>query len=337
MTLLILFFGFLFGAILQYSRLNRYNTISGMAMLNNFTMAKAIAVAIGFGMIMVNVEIGLGLASYHIKPLFLGGILSGGLIFGTGMAILGYCPGTLPISMGEGSLDALTGFFGALVGGIVFTVILPFIKGFMGQDFGQIALKTVTESNGLFYLLVFIIGALLIAVAFWLNKIEKTKDLKWLYSGIGLAVLTSVIFLTVTTNRVLGASGLYPYLGNIMTGNTDNEYFKGIELSGNWEMIFLSGAFLSGLILSILRKDFKLTLIHDNWRKYKGDSGSKRIIWAFIGGFLLIFGARLAGGCTSGHIISGGMQLALSSYLFTVVVFGAFLLTGKLFYKSARG
>ncbi len=337
MTLLIFFFGFLFGSILQYSRLNRYNTISGMAMLNNFTMAKAIAVAIGIGMILVNVEIGLGLASYHIKPLLLVGIISGGLIFGIGMAVLGYCPGTLPISMGEGSLDALTGFFGALAGGIVYTIFVPSIKNILGPDLGQIALKTATDNNILFYLLVFIIGASMVVIAFWLNNLEKARDYKWLYSGIGLAFLTSVIFLTITTNRVLGASGLYPYLGDLIIGNTDNEYYKTISPSGNWELIFLSGAFLSGLILSIIRKDFKLTLIHDNWKKYKGDSNSKRIIWAFAGGFLLIFGARLAGGCTSGHIISGGMQLALSSYIFAVVVFGAFLLTGKVFYKSARG
>jgi uncharacterized membrane protein YedE/YeeE len=308
-----------------------------MALLNDFTMAKAIATAIGFGIIFVNIEIGMGLASYHIKPLLLGGIIIGGLIFGTGMAILGYCPGTLPISMGEGSLDAFTGFFGAVTGGIIYTVIHPALKSITGPDFGQIALKTLTNENAfLFYILIFLIGGSLTGIAFWLNRIEKSKNYKWLISGALLAVLTSVIFLTVTTDRVLGASGFYPYLGNLLTGNTDNEYFKNIASSGNWEMIFLAGAFLSGLILSLLRKDFKLKLIHENWKEYKGDSAIKRIIWAFAGGILLIFGARLAGGCTSGHIISGGMQLALSSYLFAVTVFGAFLVTGKLFYKAGR-
>lgn len=101
-------------------------------------------------------------------------------------------------------------------------------------------------------------------------------------------------------------------------------------------MIFLGGAFLSGLVLSLIRKDFRLTLIHDNWRKHKGTSNSGRIIWAFIGGFLLVFGARMAGGCTSGHIISGGVQLALSSYLFAIFVFGAFLVTGRIFYKNLK-
>jgi uncharacterized membrane protein YedE/YeeE len=48
----------------------------------------------------------------------------------------------------------------------------------------------------------------------------------------------------------------------------------------------------------------------------------------------LLFGARMAGGCTSGHIISGGMQLAVSSLVFGLFVFIAFIITGKLFYKK---
>ena len=47
----------------------------------------------------------------------------------------------------------------------------------------------------------------------------------------------------------------------------------------------------------------------------------RRYIGAFVGGFLLLFGARLAGGCTSGHIISGITQLAVSGMLFGGAVF----------------
>ena len=107
MNATILVLGFLFGSILQYAKLNRYNVISGMATLENLAVAKAIAVAIGVGIIIIAVEIGLGYASYHLKPLILGGIVLGGLLFGVGMAILGYCPGTLSVSLGEGSIDAL--------------------------------------------------------------------------------------------------------------------------------------------------------------------------------------------------------------------------------------
>ncbi|MDX2182564.1 MAG: YeeE/YedE thiosulfate transporter family protein [Gemmatimonadaceae bacterium] len=55
-----------------------------------------------------------------------------------------------------------------------------------------------------------------------------------------------------------------------------------------------------------------------------------RYLTAFAGGFLILFGARLAGGCTSGHIISGISQLAASSFIFAAAVFGAGMLTAKL-------
>ncbi|HLN54629.1 MAG TPA: YeeE/YedE thiosulfate transporter family protein [Bacteroidales bacterium] len=332
--LLIIVFGFLFGAVLQFSKLNRYNTISGMSMLRDLTMAKAIAVAIGLGIIFVNIEIALGFASYHVKPLLVGGIILGGLIFGAGMSILGYCPGTIPVSMGEGSVDAFSGFVGAVVAGIVYTVIVPSIKGILGPDAGQAALVNLFDKPGpAFFIIIVILGAFLVYAAFFLNRFDKDKSYRWLVSGIGIAIITAGIFLTTVFDRVLGASGFYPFIGDKVAGLTETEYYKGIAGSGKWEMFFLAGAFLSGLVLSLIRGDFRFTLIHDNWRKYKNNSSGSRLVWSFVGGFLLIIGARLAGGCTSGHIISGGMQIAFSSWIFAAVVFGSFLLTGRLFYK----
>ena len=59
-------------------------------------------------------------------------------------------------------------------------------------------------------------------------------------------------------------------------------------------------------------------------------STGRRYRDAFLGGVLIIFGARLAGGCTSGHIISGITQLAISSILFAAAVFGSGMLTARL-------
>jgi uncharacterized protein len=335
MTALTIFLGFLFGAILQYAKLNRYNVISGMATLENYAVAKAIAVAIGVGAVLIAIEIGLGFATYHIKPLLLGGIAIGGIIFGVGMAILGYCPGTLPVSLGEGSIDALIGIIGGLVGGFVYTLIVPSIQSILGPDLGSISLFTlVGQHHFIFYLLDIILGAAFVWAAFWLNKKEKFTDLKWLYSGIGLAVLNGLVFLEVVSNRIIGASTAYPYVADLVTGTTSNNYFSKIQVPGQWEVLFLTGAFISGIVISLFRKEFKITLIHSNWEKYKGNSVSKRVIWSFIGGFILIIGARMAGGCTSGHILSGGMQLALRSLVFAGFVFAGLLITGKYFYKS---
>ncbi len=333
----ILILGFVFGAILQYAKLNRFDTISGMAMLKDFTMAKAILVAIGTGIILISAEVGLGLATYHIKPFILGGIAIGGVVFGIGMAILGYCPGTLAVSLGEGSIDAFFGIIGGLLSGIVYTLLAPTIKGILGPDLGNISLfSTIGKYSFSFSFLIVIIAAAYIRLSFRLNKLEKAKDYKWLYAGIALAVLNGIVFLTALTDRIIGASTSYPYVADLLTGTTGNDYFAKIQVPGNWEMVFLSGAFISAVVISLLRKEFKFTIIHSNWHKYKGDSKVERLIWSFIGGFILIFGARMAGGCTSGHILSGGMQLAASSLVFAVFVFGGFLLTGKLFYSQHK-
>ncbi len=331
----IFIFGILFGLIISYANLNKFNTISGLSVLKDYSVAKSILVAIGLGIILLNIEIEFGFASYHIKPLIFGGLTIGGLLFGAGMSILGYCPGTLAVSLGEGSIDALIGIIGGLFGGFVFTLLLPYINYILGPNIGNVSVNTLIKSKLFFNLVFIIIGLVFIWLSFFLHKKEKIKkDYKWLISGIALAILNIIVFLSSTTNRPIGASTSYPYLSDFLTGFTKNSYFIKIEKPGNWELIFLFGALLSGLILSIIKKEFKFKLIHKNWEFYKGSSKLKRIIWSFIGGFILIFGARMAGGCTSGHILSGGMQLAVSSLIFAVFVFIGLLFTGKIFYKK---
>lgn len=333
MNALIFAFGLLFGGILQFAKLNKFNTISGLAMGKDFTVAKAILVAIGVGAILLNLEITFGFASYHTKPLIFTGVVLGGIIFGSGMAILGYCPGTMPVSAGEGSLDAFIGIAGGLFGGLLYTITLPLFHTVLGPDLGNITLKSMlSDDNVWFYILVFIIAGLFILFSFFLHVKEKAKGMNWFISGVSLAVLNAVIFLTAVSDRPIGASTSYPYVIDFITGLTNNEYFMKIKGPGNWELIFLFGAFFSGLVFSLIRKDFKLVLIHENWKNNKGNSNSKRIIWSFIGGFLIIVGARMAGGCTSGHILSGGMQLAASSFVFAIFVFASLLITGRLFY-----
>ncbi len=336
MIVTILILGFLFGVILQYASLNKFNVITGLALRENFAVAKAILISIGIGAILLNIEIALGIASYHVKPFVVGGLIFGGLIFGAGMAILGYCPGTLAVSTGEGAIDALIGIIGGLFGGLFYTLILPSVKTVLGPDLGKISLNTLLGTNAVFFIVLFIVGLSFILSAFWLHKKDKNKSKKWIISGIALAVLNVVVFSGFVTNRPIGASTTFPYLADLAAGLTSNNYFLKIKTPGSWELVFLIGALIAGLAGSLLKKDFKLALIHTNWKKLKGNSKSNRIFWAFAGGFILIFGARMAGGCTSGHILSGGMQLAFSSLTFSVFVFAGLLITGKLFYHTNK-
>ena len=326
--------GFFFGAIIQYAGINKNDTISGMASRDNFTIAKAIALALGLGAILLNIEVGLGWADYHVIPFQLVGITVGGLFFGTGMAILGYCPGTLPISLGQGSLDALIGIIGGLIASVVYTIYAPFFISIIGPDLGKLSLNSVMGSGLLFYITVFILGGLFIGTAFWIQKIEKTKNYKWIVSGIGLGVLFSACFSHIALDNVVGASTAFIFIGDKIFGATQYDFYQKWAVPGKIQSFFLLGALIAGFVFSVRKREFKLTLIYNNWAKYKGTSKTKRIVWAFIGGFILCIGARMAGGCTSGHIISGGIQFAFSSLVFAMFVFIGLLITGKLFYRK---
>ncbi len=341
MVILILLFGALFGLLIRYADLNRFDVISGDATLKDFTVAKTVLLIIGAGAILLSIEIAFGLASYHVKPFILGGVVLGGMLFGIGMAILGYCPGTLPVSMGEGSIDAFVGILGGLTGGLAFTWSLPTIQPVLGPDYGKISLNSLTDTHPvLFFILVMIISVSFIALAFVLHQYEKrtVKDrdvnYRWVVTSIGMAILNGIVFLKVTSNRPIGASTSYPYLSDSITHFTQNAYFEKVKVPGHWEYVFLIGAFLASFVLALVKGEFKLKAVYSHWEEAKGPSVSKRLVWAFMAGFILIFGARMAGGCTSGHIISGGMQLAVSSLVFGIFVFSAFLITGRLFYKK---
>ena len=331
---LIFVLGGIFGYLIQLSKMNKFDVITGQAKLEDNTILKALLLAIGVGMLLLSVIIDLGWASFHIKPLLLGGVIIGGILFGIGMAILGYCPGTMAISLGEGALDAFVGILGGLTSGYLFTILYPKMKTIIGPNLGKVYLFSLTSEHKLIYfLIVLITGLILIYLSFKIkNPAGNSKN--WIITGLGLAVLNAIIFMKGVGNRPIGASTTYPYLADVIMHATNNEYFAKIKKPGNWEAIFLLGALVVAFVNSLIRKDFKVKLIFSNWEKSRGKSTFGRIIWAFVGGFVLIFGARMAGGCTSGHILSGGMQFSISSWLFAIVVFTSLIITGKLFYKK---
>ena len=101
-----------------------------------------------------------------------------------------------------------------------------------------------------------------------------------------------------------------------------------------WEWMLVLGVFAGATLSSALSGDRTAMKVPPLWEWRFGPSVPKRFIAAFLGGALMIFGARLAGGCTSGHGISGALQLAVSSWVFVAVLFAtgiatAFLLFGK--------
>lgn len=152
--------------------------------------------------------------------------------------------------------------------------------------------------------------------------------------GSVIGLLNVVVTNIYVADRPIGASTSYPYFAGVIFNLQNSVYFKEIDKAGSWELFFLIGAFIGALIGAIIFKHFKVQVTPDLWTELKGSSNVKRLFWAFCGGFILILGARLADGCTSGHILSGGMELAISSLVFALFVLISLLATAKFFYGS---
>jgi len=163
------------------------------------------------------------------------------------------------------------------------------------------------------------------------------RRIPWWVGGILMALLLMFTFATFGAGRPLGASTYVPYFAGILF-DLDPEkypYLKEVHNAGAWEGVMLLGSLVGGFLTSVfITKSFRFSIIPTGWKKYKNTSVVSRLMWSFVSGFILIIGARLAGGCTSGHFLSGMSQMALSSMIFGGVVMISLVVTGKLFYKS---
>ena len=161
--------------------------------------------------------------------------------------------------------------------------------------------------------------------------------LPWWMGGILMSLLLLMTFSVFGADRPIGASTYVPYFADLIFNFDANKYsyLKEIENPGAWEGVMLMGALFGGFVTSVsITKSFRISLIPAGWKKHKNNSVLSRLLWSFVAGFVMIIGARLAGGCTSGHFMSGMSQMAISSMIFGTVVMISLLITGKLFYSK---
>ena len=102
----------------------------------------------------------------------------------------------------------------------------------------------------------------------------------------------------------------------------------------DWEWALVAGVFVGAALSSRLSGDRAGEKVPALWRWRFGDSPARRYTGAFLGGALMMFGARLAQGCTSGHGISGALQLAVSSWLFIPMLFASAIATAFLLFGT---
>ncbi|MBL4597948.1 MAG: YeeE/YedE family protein [Rhizobiaceae bacterium] len=179
--------------------------------------------------------------------------------------------------------------------------------------------------------------------------------LNWKIGGLLLGL---VFFLAVLLVKPIGVSTQFVILDGII-GNAFNaelvvkteegytssnaylakskgKYAKNIANPMNYSFIFvlamMVGAFISSMARGGLAKGE--STMPALWRANFGDSAATRYLVAFLGGFVVLYGARLAGGCTSGHMMSGMMQSALSGYIFAAGAFLAAVPVARFMYKK---
>ncbi|WP_045213348.1 DUF6691 family protein [Desulfonatronovibrio magnus] len=154
--------GIAFGFLLQKARVVRYDKQLGALRLMDMTIIKFMLSAVLVSMVGVYLLYDLGVVELSIKSTVLGANIVGGILFGVGWGMLGYCPGTSLGALGEGRLDAIWGILGMIFGAGFFAQLYPAMQNTVYQwgDFGKITLPEILGINHWFIIVAFIIGAI---------------------------------------------------------------------------------------------------------------------------------------------------------------------------------
>jgi hypothetical protein len=123
--------GAAFGAILHRVQVSNPDRIYGTLTLRDLTVLKFMLLAIGVGAVGIGGLTALGLAHLKIKTLPLLAVAGGGLVFGVGFAVAGYCPGTCLVGAAEGRRDAVWTFVGGLAGALGYALVHPWARAWL--------------------------------------------------------------------------------------------------------------------------------------------------------------------------------------------------------------
>lgn len=149
----------------------------------------------------------------------------------------------------------------------------------------------------------------------WLRQ----KSWPWWQVGLLLGVLEMFAF--YTANYYLSTSTTFSRAAGMLVGLVApehvaaNAYYQQVKPVVDWQFMLVIGLILGAFASASLSGDFKASWVPSLWEARFGRSRARRWGLGLLGGALLGFGARFADGCTSGHALSGGLQLALSGWV----------------------
>jgi len=159
--------------------------------------------------------------------------------------------------------------------------------------------------------------------------------------GAGIGIVSWLAFFLVDkpmgmSTEISKFSGWLASLFVGMDAVAENAYWAKKMPKFGYSTVFLIFTALGSFISAVSSKSFRIEKVPTVWQERFGGSVAKRYIMAFIGGAILLFGARLAGGCTSGHAISGSLQLAVSGWLFFAVMMISGVITARLLFRNTQ-
>ncbi|NTV49805.1 MAG: YeeE/YedE family protein [Geobacteraceae bacterium] len=162
--------GLLFGFLLQKGRVLRYDKQLGALLLKDMTIIKFMLTSVVVAMVGTYLLVDLELAKLSIKTTILGANIIGGILFGLGWGLLGYCPGTSAGALGEGRWDSIWGIAGMLVGAGLYAEAFPTMKATVltWGNFGKITVPQLLGINHWIIIIPIVAGALFLFR--WIEK-----------------------------------------------------------------------------------------------------------------------------------------------------------------------
>ena len=151
----------------------------------------------------------------------------------------------------------------------------------------------------------------------------------------GLLIILSVLI----SGNYFGSATAFVQLVGILEKTFSPErvsqikYFLIVEPAISWQILFVIGILIGGLLAALMYRDFRWQLIPSLWKSNLGSSKLKRGLFAFIGGTIAMFGVRLAGGCPSGQM-SSSILLSVSGFLAMTIFFIVGILAARLVYNG---
>lgn len=113
-------------------------------------------------------------------------------------------------------------------------------------------------------------------------------------------------------------------------------YFRMFGPTVDWQMMMVLGILIGAFVSSMTDGSFKVKAVPDMWASRFGPSPVKRNFFAFMGGVILMFGARLAGGCPSGYGLGALVQLAVSGLIVVVCFFAGGIIFANIIYRGGE-